>query len=748
MPSHLTRIVFRQLVASEPIVYSGCLRRRIRPQYALPRPTLPRAQRRHFLNLFQPPKREAVEPNFVPGLEKMMELAKMKRLDARLPPHTDVAQAWQSFISFKWTNKLAINDTEAQHALQAFTYLRSQPDDNIVSNHSLRLALRILGFRNTKPSPAHHELAVTIYESYCQHQNFAETTVPQVVATAFCAALCRTGSSAMARDYVLNNGGPLFASRRKQEDASLANLPHMWLTVLRGFLDEMNGLELNKTLSIMEQHNIQFNAGVTGVMAEYFARTDDVAAAKTWYERRNEYPPAPDSPESLNAEQHLAKLQESLLRLCLRQGDLEFGQSIIRDMMTTTPSKLQWDLIFEWAAGTGKGVDEIDRMMSVMEKANKNRDAGKTPILPDVDTINRLVEFAISRKDPYTAERFIALGKKRKIEPNSRTLVLQMEYRLSVNDVDGALVAYKHLQSQDLSDDLDLPIVNRLICSMCAAGRQDFETIMNVAADLSDRRARFEPATVCALATLHLARGELDDVVDLLNTHVFDFSHSERATVRDTLVEYCTNSSTSTTGAWNAYNILKQTFDETPREQRTLIMNDFFRRERADMAVHVFNHMRTHTRADTISTIETYVSCFVGIAEVNDYESLEVVHNQMKLDYNIEPNTQLLNALILAYTACASPRRALKFWDEIVSSREGPTLNSIHLAFRACELSPWGDEKAQQIWERLRKTGIELDGALWASYAAGLVGNGDVQRTVKVLERAQADNSVDMSSFM
>ncbi|KAK0767329.1 hypothetical protein LTR02_018322, partial [Friedmanniomyces endolithicus] len=116
-----------------------------------------------------------------------------------------------------------------------------------------------------------------------------------------------------------------------------------------------------------------------------------------------------------------------------------------------------------------------------MERANEGILDKESWRRPDTATINALVEYAISKDDPYTAERFIALGRDRGIEPDARTYVLQMAYRLGVNDIDGALTAYKNLQTMDLSSDEDIPAVNKLIGALCSSKQHDFDTIMNVA---------------------------------------------------------------------------------------------------------------------------------------------------------------------------------------------------------------------------------------------------------------------------
>lgn len=433
---------------------------------------------------------------------------------------------------------------------------------------------------------------------------------------------------------------------------------------------------------------------------------------------------------------------------CLEHKELEFGHAIVKDLMNPNPPKELWDAVFVWAAGTGKGVDEIDRMIGVMEKSNDAIPDEADHRLADIQTINTLVEFAVQRKDPYMAERFISLGQKRDIQPNARTYVLQMQYRLSVDDVDGALIAYKSMQTMDLSSNDDLPTVNALIVALCNSHRHDFDTIMNVAADLSDRRTTFDAATVAALALLHLNRDEHTDVLDLLNTHAYHYSSASRNLIRDALLSTSLNPSTPTARAWNAYLIIHDLFDETPRPQRTELMTSFMSRNRADMGVRVFQHMRAHSRKDIIPTVDTYVAAFLGLAKIRELESLEVVHNQLKLDFNVLPTTYCYNALMLAYIACGDAEAGLKFWANIVASKEGPSYNSIHIALRACEKTAFGDLKAREIWSLLRRRNVDLDHNLWCSYLAALCGNGNVDQALNAAEEAEERGEVVVDEFL
>lgn len=120
-------------------------------------------------------------------------------------------------------------------------------------------------------------------------------------------------------------------------------------------------------------------------------------------------------------------------------------------------------------------------------------------------------------------------------------------------------------------------------------------------------------------------------------------------------------------------------------------------------------------------------------------KSLQLVHNMLKLDTEIEPNTRLYNGLMLAYTACGNPSRALEFWNDIVHSREGPTYNSIQIALQACEVASFGDESARDIWLRLTRFGIKVTKGIYAAYVGALAGQGQLKECIELVEKAEAE---------
>ena len=57
-----------------------------------------------------------------PGIDKMMELAKRQRMDARMPPVEEVEAALRQFVKRKKDNRGIITDTQAQLMLQSLMY--------------------------------------------------------------------------------------------------------------------------------------------------------------------------------------------------------------------------------------------------------------------------------------------------------------------------------------------------------------------------------------------------------------------------------------------------------------------------------------------------------------------------------------------------------------------------------------------------------------------------------------------------
>ncbi|KAF2027886.1 hypothetical protein EK21DRAFT_70925 [Setomelanomma holmii] len=745
MPSHLTRLVFRSLIANEPLLYRGCRYRAVRPHFINhtgPR-ALPRIQRRTFFELFK--QRRKIKPPEIPaGLETLSELVHAQKTGVRPPKADAIADAFKAFFAQR---KGAFDDFYISRANVALKHLLQNPREDgqpWLSNKELDEIFRKLLHTDHRPQKGGEE-----------HVRFGRALLGQIMkqnelgvgeeAVSDGQKLDRLlqqdfnlvrllsifGSATEARDIVANK----FTSTTKLSPEQHKLLRKAWGTMLGGIVRQGSIEEMRKTTALMQSTSILMNTRMQYDIVAFFAERKELEEARFWYAYPvvNMFGKEGASPSG--------KTSAALLKVCALSGELSLGQEVVASLLKNAmPGKESWDAVFLWSAAIGKGVDEVDRMMSVMIRRNdeaRQKDPSVAIIRPDVDTINSLVDLAISKKDPYTAERYIALGEKRGIPPDERTYAMQIQYRLSVNDIDGARAAYFNLQGDFSGAEQSVSVVNQLIQALCRAKQQHFDELMVMVDDLHERKASFAPETIASLCVLHLHRGEMHDAMDLLQVHAHQFAPEQRRIIQRGLLACILDAETSTADAWDTYQIMRNVFQETPRDDRLQVMKEFFARKRSDMACHVFFHMRNHISPQIAATGDVYVEAFTGFSHCEDAESLELAHNQLKLDLGVDFDTKLRNALMLAYAATKQNKKALQFWREICESKEGPSYNSLAIAFRSCEGMHFGHEHARSIWKRLREQDVEIDRSIWTAYMCALARNHQHEEAQALVETVE-----------
>ncbi|KAF2625202.1 hypothetical protein BU25DRAFT_441639 [Macroventuria anomochaeta] len=736
MPSHLTRVVFRSIIANEPLLYRGCRQRGLRPSVITHHGAraLPQSQRRAFFGGLFKSQRKIKKMDIPAGLETMSELAHAQQTSARPPNAKDLAEAFKSFFVSK---KGPFEDFHIGLAHNTFQHLVENPkesgEDWLTSNELLALVNELINYRRRPETGGkpHVQFGSALIDQIAKMEDrevttgVTETTSKSVKMTKeeeydliirpkLVELLSLYGATSKAREIATKyyndySNTPETKKRKVTRD--------VWNRVLVGAARENNSDEMAKTTEMFNKSSVPLTELTQSILVSFFSGRQQLNIAKFWYSR----PVVAQSAQNDKVASVHRNTYTALLKACALGGDLTFGQEVVAGLTKgKVPDKKGWDAIFLWSAALGKGVDEIERMMNVMIRRTEEAQA---PVYPDVDTINLLVEFAMSRQDPYSAERYIAMGEKRGILPNEQTYTMQMQYRLSVKDIDGARAAYYNLQGDFKGSEASVAAVNELIQVLCESKQHHYDDVMAIVDDLHERKARFAPETVAKLCILHLRRVEIHDAMDLLQVHAYQYSPAQRAVISKSLCAFILDGENSTADAWDAYQILRNTFPETSREDRIQLMNEFFARNRSDMACHVFFHMRNHTAESHQANRDVYIAAFTGFARCTDAESLELVNNQLKLEFRIEMNTKLRNALMLAHAACGNNKKALEFWREICESKEGPSYNSIAIAFRSCEGMPWGDQHAKSIWARLKEQDIEIDKKIFTAYLSAIARN-------------------------
>ncbi|KAI9647774.1 hypothetical protein NHQ30_004162 [Ciborinia camelliae] len=732
MRSQLTRKVFRGLLSNEGLILPcphgvPSLLTHRRRRNAIP--TSSYTSRRSIFGFSHKPPRQPKGPELEPGLRKMADFSLMTKLHARTANKEDMLKAFNEFFKHKADMGRAVNNIEAGHALRTLNYLvRCGLGEGQVKD--LRVALKALTIIPKDDTNDFLELARLLF---LEIKKLSGSNEDGPSYEYFIKILSGVGQSLEAREIceeVTRHYEEEMSTSARSETYTFRQRKIMkgkWYPVLSGFAREGNEAELLKTYQRIEE--LRLGRGITSkeIVAKFYTSRDRVAEAQLWFKKAG-YNPAEMTPTLL----------KDMLYFCLRHEELlDWCKGVFRKVLEADQlHKEKWDVVFQWAASAmDKGVEDVERMMRVMEK----RYPGDSSMRPDIDTINGLVEYAISKNDPYLAERYITLGQKFNIRPNARTFILQMDYRVGAGDLSGAQVSYHSLQGEEVSEDEDLPVINKFVRALCASENLPYNEISSIITDLEERNVRLEADTVSALSVMYITRNEIHEVVDLLQVNTYHYTLTERARIRDALLAFCFDKNNNEDGIWIAYRVIRHVFDETDVPTRTRIMNELFDRKRSDMACHVFGHMRQHISPDKRPVLDTYIDCFVGIASCADGESLDMVHNMLKMDSTIEPNTRLYNSLMLAYTACEDSSRALHFWDDITNSREGPSYKSLEIVFQACQRKPFGDRPAREIWEKMKRMEIEITREVHAAFAGALAGQGKLDEVKVLVESMEKD---------
>ena len=672
--------------------------------------------------------RKEKPPDFDPGYKEMLALSQALAKRERPPPRSALVKAFSAFVIDRHVRQsLAVDDSQIGLLSTTYRYLRETQTieeglglttEDMVNTMEL---LKVSKSKDPEELLNHIALARTLYEEVERMGDMAGED----------------------KDKALNSLIKILALKRKPDegrvllekhwtDDSSSIEPSQWKNILVGYALVGDQEQMLNTIETMEKHGVPFDDLVHQAIVSYYTRTcKDMEMAKKWYGFGTSRGIEPTRRTDLG-----------VLKLCIYNDELVWGEPILRSLLdnklqkTYNDIKVSWQLILQWAVARGKRFEEIDRLLNVL--VQKSKDEGLY-VRPDIDIINPLIRLAASKNDAYAAERYLALGLKRGLQPDHKTMLLQFEYRLNSEDLDGAKAAYDELKDKEYEVSGSLAPLDRLLVALCNQRPIRHDVVMELIENLVERNIRLGPDAVAALALVHLQRGELHDLVDLINTYAYRFSLKQRVPTRDVIVGYCLDPSVLTSKVWDAYNILRRTFPEVDLDTRTRIMSGFFERGRSDMATHVFNHMRQLDLPNMRPTIDTYVLCFEGIGKAADQESLTLVYNMLKLDNTVEPDTKLYNSLMLAYMGCGNPRQSLLFWDDIMHSREGPTYNSIQIALRACETAPFGERQARDIWSRLRRFEIRVTREIYAAYVGALAGQSLFEECVGLVDNAEKE---------
>jgi hypothetical protein len=740
MRAHLARHACRRLfvqgnhLPSRSILLSQSLR-----QLPPSAPVGNRAFRRTFFGIFQKAPRKIKQPEFEPGWTAILTWRNRQLDHVRPPSRKELVDAFREFFVYKLRFNVTVNSTQARHCKNLMQYIVDDPlDENGPGLTLIELtAAREALLKLPRENKTHHlEFSKALYTEI-QKERRKQTEKVQAVPPAesasgrtnsavdlanedfksYLVALSQFGAALEARDILTAYWARLHETQTMYKGAKA-----LWIIVLRGLAKEGSEKELLELAKTAETCGIEYMPPFHEVMTTFYATRDRVEETKCWFEKPI-YGKWPATAASYS----------QILRFSVRNNLQEWSKHIFQTLCDSNPRKAWWDVVFQWAAlAMGKGVDDIKHMFEVMTRHNQE----DSNVLPDIDTINGLIRVAIEKKDQYLAERFLSLGAELGMRPNARTYIHQIEYRIDAGDAAGAMTAYEKLQHTEVQGEEDLPAINKFIRAVCSSKPPNFDILDELLADIQQRIVTLEPETVSTLCVTFLENDRQFDVIDILSLNVIQYSLEQRDMVIEAFVKYCLDGRNSTARVWDAYSLLRQYFLEILVEDRVRLMEEFFRRKRPDMAIHVFGHMRQHAQKAFHPTMEAYASCFEGLSRCLDLESLRLVYNMLKMDTTIQPNTKLYNSLMLAFVANDRPAKALEIWQNIVNSVEGPSYSSLDIIFWACERLPFSISTAREIWDNIQSMEVDVPPSVFAAYIGSVASSGNLEEVKGLLQRS------------
>lgn len=676
----------------------------------------------------------------------MQQLSDVLRLGLRPPPTNHVVQQFKNFVSYRAEAAESTTDLHIEYALKTFQYLQSigregrSPLDVDTLGKAMRAVAKQLpatrgfdpgrGNKNERYKRSLH-LAQLLYAELAARKDEAAGTAfdfVQDVPHLYTRIISERGPPAQSLEFILE--------LLEESDQHRQHRP-IWRNALKCAARTGQDAPIVRVLGLMAKYNIPYDESAQVTIIKQFIDQDDFDAVKRWYLRPLRPVDTQGAPPKASTGL-VTQAATDVFWLCLQRGDLEFAAQIVHSLMAKAdtnqvPNGRDWMLIFAWGAVNKKSVAELQEMMNVMRARCERTN---TPFTIKMSTFNALIKVAIMRDDTYMAEKYLAMATSMQCQPDYNTHILMMDHRLKHADIEGALDAYHALQKVVLPvDNPDIKAANRLVLAMLQQPTPH-KSMFDIVMDLVDRHARLEPPVVTALSMFHLHKDELHDAIDLIRTHAWQFTTDERASIKNEIADFCMNPDVGPEQAWDSYVVLNELFEhETSRGSRQQIMSKLFQQGRPDLAVHVFGHLRQSHLPERRPTNESYTMCFEGIAATGgDQEIFQIVHNMLKLDHNVDPDTRIYNAIMLVHIAAGNSTEAFYVWEDVALSREGPTYNSFRIALVATEEGFVGLEAAKAIWEKVHESQVALTPDLYISYAWALARLGALDEALSLLE--------------
>ncbi|ATY66249.1 complex I intermediate-associated 84 [Cordyceps militaris] len=705
-------LVHRTRAPSCSLVRSSPSPRRLPPST----PTLcPRFERTFFNVLFQKPPRDIRQPEYEPGWMQIMVWRSRMLDNLRPPPRRDLMEAWRRLMQAKLKSRVPLNSTQALQCRRLLAYLAEQrvslhEDRNVKPLAAADLAMArqvLLELEPSETTQNHVDFARALHKAWTEGDFARKPRAVELQWTYLVRALSLYGGGVEAKEMLEQKWDVAeYAVYLTQDDQLLE-------VVARALAREGKEAEMLELVNHAQSRGIALDAKLQSVIVRYFASRDRIEETKAWFTARIEQPQChPDTYRAVASFARRNKLQEWAMPFFIELGE-------------STPKKQYWNVLLQSILLMGRSLSQVGTMMDHM--VDRGGD-----IQPTIHTINGLLSVAVELQNYQLGQDVLQLGNDKGLKMDGESYMHMLRLCIDAKDFDRAQRAYEQVTSlepwgSDSKSDLQPQfgrLVNHYLVTLAQQTPPRFPLLLSILNTAEELGLRLAPATIAALCLRFLENDQHFDVMDILSINTFLFSDAERQVVQAAFVRFCLDPRTSTARAWGGYQLLQQFFEDTSVARRTRLMAAFFARKRADMAAHVFGHMRQHRSKSLHPRIETYIACLEGLARCPDLPGLEMVHNMLKMDTTVQTTTALQTALMMAFAACDRPLAALDVWTQITQSREGPSYATLEAVFWTLERKPGGYKMAREIWDRIERMDLEVSARVYNAYIGAVAGAG------------------------
>lgn len=605
-----------------------------------------------------------------------------------------------------------LNSTQALQCRRLIEYLAetSAADKNIKPVSSVDLAMTrqvLLKIDPIERSENHVALARTLHDIWASG-NFVGKPRPDELQWSFLVrALAEYGRAGEALKMMYEKWDePSYSERFTQDDKLLE-------FVAQGLAREGNDKQLVQLIEHAEKRDIPYNATLQNILVTHFAAMNDVKQTKKWFTK------------TIAQKNRTPEVYRKVASFAQRNSLQTWATPFFVQLGETQPRKKYWDVLLQAILLMGKSLSEVEAMMEHMVDFDE-------PVLPNIATMNGLLAVAAELRDEVLGQEVMTLIGKYNLHIDGESVLRLMQLQLNTGRVSEMRKNYdqvKYMQPWQNDGSAHLyaeyrQLVNEYLIAISRQVPPNFALISLLLESVDEELLRLEPATVATLCIRFLENDQHFDVMDMLSTYCFKYSEGERDQVLSAFMKFCTDPQTSTQRAWDSYQLLHQFFQDTSFERREELLAAFFARKRSDMACQVFRHMRQHRNSSYAPRMSTYLACFEGLAKFPDLDGLEAVHNMMKMDTTIQPDTKLYTALMFAFAAHDKPLVALDLWHQITSSKQGPSYASLEAVFYTLERKSGGHKQARELWDRIERMDLEVPANVYSAYIGAIAGSG------------------------